>query len=322
MALLRTTVERLRKTTRQAGSPMRYITRLHADAMELCGRTIYGPPSFLLAFMISGLVFMFFGLESIALSEIVKDIRQGRTIGYIGLATYALITFALLGIPVLSTLFLPAEAPIVFDRKHQKVHWSNTRGNWKRRFLLRPAMVRSYHWSEVEAEHQTNPTSRGNNVGLSHSLVFIVRNADGSVRDEYLIPHITQPVSQLWAYISGYMQGQEHPTVADVLPGDGVVVGYWDIIVNLAPYLRPGTFVQSFKQMPKFTLCLCLFAPVAWAWLVVYLFTKLLADLTEQQLLWPQSVLDALGPDISTYSPEQGIPAPKQRYRRKVLKGV
>jgi hypothetical protein len=184
---------------------------------------------------------------------------------------------------------------------------------------MRPAVVRAYDWSQVQASHQTS-VMVGANASLMHHLMFTVHDAQGNIVDEYGISHIIQPVPMVWSYIHGYMQGRIDPKPEDVRPGDGEVVGYWDIIQELCPYLAPSTFLQHLKDLPKLTIACCVFAPLVWAWLVVYLVTKFLADLTEQELLWPQSILDALGPDISSYDPSHG-PAPLKCYQRKATKG-
>ena len=76
---------------------------------------------------------------------------------------------------------------------------------------------------------------------------------------------------------------------------------------------------MRFKAAPIFIGLMCLATPLMLVWSPVFMFTKLLADLTRQRLLWPQAILSAIGKPLEAFDPVTDIRNPNARYAREVL---
>jgi hypothetical protein len=94
-----TVVERFEGSASREAMHADYITRLHAGAMEMCGRTVYGPPSYVLAFMLSVLIGTYWYLDLIP--DIVQGLRADEFSAYVGLFVVPFITLVGLAVPIL-----------------------------------------------------------------------------------------------------------------------------------------------------------------------------------------------------------------------------
>ncbi len=193
--------------------------------------------------------------------------------------------------------FSPTEKPVYFDRANRKVHYVHT-GKRKRFILFGPTEVeaRSVDWDLVDAElHAT----MGGTPSVVHRVYFIVMNVRANRTDPTVVDSIALPPVEfsgaLWEYIRRYMEAGMPPLGAGETPPTKGPRGSKGLDMAAALKWRKQNYWIDWRDFFWKQLLQHLLLPV----IFVFLFVNRLIVWTAQQVTWPASILEALGPPIT-----------------------
>ena len=207
------------------------------------------------------------------------------------------------------TFFLPADSSVVFDRRNMCVHWITVdRAKATRLSALgrMPMRVVSAYWSQIDAEHRA--VFRANTVSASydHDLAFVVHRSatDPTVVDEFgLAPTMLlgrETVPALYEHIRRYMEEGGPPLPpgsTEAGPSEPKPKNWWQSMGLVGPF-GPKYF-QWWRRFPWVTLIAHVLLPISVPTYLLWSLLNWLSYATEQKVIWPQKVLDTLGPVLT-----------------------
>ena len=194
-------------------------------------------------------------------------------------------------------LFAPADSPIYFDRKHQKVYKVTQSGarQW-RLFGPRKSSLVAYDWSLVDAEHQTTLQASTATASRVHHLVFLVRKSpdDPTIVDSFTFARVDF-VSPLWEYIRRYMEEGAAPLVQGEFPPISNMGAYvpWSNFGAVVPFLDQPA--RRWKEQPWCMLFKYIGLPITVPLYLLWLFFNRLTVWTAQKVEWPEDIKNTIG---------------------------
>ena len=290
------------------------ITRVYAKAIAFGGsggEMLRGMPAAISAFGFGFCVFV----ASHILWEIINPASISH--GHMVFQSFAALAFAFFSIVALGflfwaytlTFFLPEDDSVIFDRGSQQVHWVSMQlaGNTRLSALKRPVIeVRSAHWTLIDAEHRAIVKVNTAGASRSHDLAFVVRKSatDATVVDEFgIAPSMMlseSTVPALWEHIRRYMEEGGPPLPpgsTEAGPSEPKPKNWWQSMGLVGPF-GPKYF-QWWRRFPWVTLIAHVLLPISVPTYLLWSLLNWLSYATEQKVIWPQKVLDTLGPVLT-----------------------
>lgn len=232
-----------------------------------------------------------------------------RVLGILTLLFFGLSGLGFLIWTYFLTFFLPGDSSVVFDRKNKCVHWvtvDRAKAAGLSALGRMPMRVVSVHWSLIDAEHRAVFRANTASASYDHDLAFIVHRsaADPTVVEEFgLAPSMLlgrETVPALYEHIRRYMEEEGppwSPGVTEPAPFIPKPKNWWQSMGLVGPF--GPKYLAWWKQHPGLTLAVHILLPIT---IPVYLLWSLfnwLSYATEQKVVWPQKVLDTLGPVLT-----------------------
>lgn len=288
------------------------ITRVYAKAIAFGGaggEMLRGMPAtgsvLTMGICLFGVVLTFRGF--------VHSDAQGHVI-YQGLTAVFFVFFAAGGLFTLLwaytlTFFLPKDDSVIFDRGSRQVHWVSMQlaGNTRFSALKRPVIeVRSADWTLIDAEHRAIVKVNTAGASRSHDLAFVVRKSatDAMAVDEFgIAPSMMlseSTVPALWEHIRRYMEEGGPPLPpgsTEAGPSEPKPKNWWQSMGLVGPF-GPKYF-QWWRRFPWVTLIAHVLLPISVPTYLLWSLLNWLSYATEQKVIWPQKVLDTLGPVLT-----------------------
>lgn len=255
-----------------------------------------------------GIGFCFF-LGDLGWSDLSDPERRNQVLGVITLLFSGLFGLGFLIWTYFLTFFLPGDSSVVFDRKNKYVHWvtvDRAKATGLSALGRMPMRVASVPWSLIDAEHRAVFRANTASASYDHDLAFIVHRsaADPTVVEEFgLAPSMLlgrETVPALYEHIRRYMEEGGppwSPGVTEPAPFIPKPRNWWQSMGLVGPF--GPKYLQWWKTQPGLTLAVHLLFPIT---IPVYLLWSLfnwLSYATEQKVVWPQNVLDTLGPVLT-----------------------
>ena len=232
--------------------------------------------------------------------------------------------------------FLPHDLPILFDRQRRKVYRLledlNETGQPKQRGQAR---VIEHDWDDIVAEHHVSTATTGSSAQRHHTLVLMVRDknpgdfqgpitptnlppyvdgfglGDGKVLTEFSTPRV-------WEHVRRYMN-ENGPALppSEQLADTTVPVTWWDSLGAVSVF-GPG-YAKRWRESWGWMLIMHLLSPLMLPLAILMATTNWLSYKTAYPVVWPQEILDKVGPPLM---PEQLHPRitnepQRQRTQRK-----
>ena len=215
------------------------------------------------------------------------------------------------------TFFLPEDDSVIFDRGSGRVHWVSMQlAGTTRLSALKPAVieVRSADWTSIDAEHRAIVKVNTAGASRSHDLAFVVHQSatDPTVVDEFgiapsmMLAETTVPA--LWEHIRRYMEeggpplppGSTEPSPTEPKPKN-----WWQSMGLVGPF-GPKYF-QWWQRYPWITLIAHVLLPLSGPIYLAWSLLNWVSYATEQKVVWPQTVLDALGQPLNVDEIRDGL---------------
>ena len=232
--------------------------------------------------------------------------------------------------------FKPLDLPILFDRQRRKVYRLVEELDDKGKPTQRGRVqVIEHDWDDIVAEHGVTTYTTGSSASRQHTLALMVRDKNpgdftGDVTPDNTPPYVdgfllgdaktlsefTTP--RVWEHVRRYMNENGPPLPpGEQLADTTVPVTWWDSLGAVSVF-GPG-YANRWRESWGWMLIMHLLSPLMLPLAILMATTNWLSYKTAYPVVWPQEILDKVGPPLM---PEQLHPRitnepQRQRTQRK-----